>query len=446
MSPFPSPHFSAIEQYLFLDNRTSYPLDFYYRLRFDGTIDFDRLSDAFQSVLKLHPLLRSAVTQHGRQYRWSIGDTQPAMTVLAPNFDADAQHLPAIDLTKEPGLRLHVLPEVGQATLLFQFHHATTDGLGAMGFVQDVLLAYSQAGTGNAASITRDVQRLVERHWCGFPNISLFQKVWKQLCGVYLSREFLNCTIAPLVGHQPQLNIPRTSVDCFRDIHCTLSVEETAALKQVAHGRNVSANTLLIRDAFIAMDGFRKTADGYSAADYLRIAVPGNIRSMKSNDGLPAANFFSMTFPARRSEQIEDHPALLESVHQEMRRSRTDCYFAAFIVILKSLRVIPGALERMVNASKCQASLLLTNVGDAFSQFASVNDDGEVQLGPATLRSVELVPPMRPYQSVAVALLEYAKRQTITLSYDPRIHTDAEAEQILAAYVNQLKTSCAERN
>lgn len=443
MSSIPAPHFSAIEQYLFVDNRSSYPLDFFYRLKFDGVLDERHLADAFQAALKLHPLFRSIVSRRGRQYTWSTCESLPALSVLPVSCDTGVRHPSAIDLTKESGARLLVVPAEDKTTLLFQFHHATTDGLGAMGFVEDVLLAYSKVDTADVSLPMRDVQRLAERHWCGFPKVSLFQKVWKLLCGVYLSREFLNSVVAPVKTHQPQLDAPRTPSDSFRDIQCTLTVEETTVLKQVARTQNVSVNTLLLRDAFVALDAFRKTTEGYCATDYFRIAVPGNIRSTKSNDGMPAANFFSMIFPARRSSQIEDQSGLLESVHKEVSESRANCYFAAFIVILKALRIIPGVLERMVNAPKCQATMLLTNVGGTLLHFPSMNADGRVQLGAAQLQSVELVPPLRPYQSVAVALLEYAKQQTITLSYDPRIHTDTEAAEILTAYMDQLKSSLA---
>jgi hypothetical protein len=148
-----------------------------------------------------------------------------------------------------------------------------------------------------------------------------------------------------------------------------------------------------------------------------------------------------MMFPARNSEQIADPDTLLESIHQEVRQARTDYYFATFIFALEVIRKIPGGLKRMLHADKCQATMLFTNVGPTFSGFPSANAVGQLLLDDAVLTHVELVPPMRPFQSIAVALLEYANRQTITLSYDPRLHSDAEANGILEAYIDQLKSN-----
>ena len=441
MSEIPTPQLSAMEQYLFVDNRSSHPLDFFYRLRFDGVLDQARLSESFDAALRQHPLLRSVVSQSGRSYQWTPCESRPAFVVLPSDTDTGPRHPSAIDLTREPGSRLFVIPGMDRTTLLFQFQHSATDGLGAMGFIQDVLLAYVVSRSADPTLPMRDFERLAERHWCGYTTGSLFDKITKQLHGIYLSRKFLQCRIAPLIAHQPQVNTPRTEADGYRDLQHTLTVEETATLKKLAREHKASVNSWLIRDAFVTFDRVRKASDGYCADDYLRIAVPGNLRSTQSNDGIPAANFFSMMFPARNSEQIADPDTLLESIHQEVRQARTDYYFATFIFALKVIRMIPGGLKRMLHADKCQATMLFTNVGPTFSGFPSANAVGQLLLDDAVLTHVELVPPMRPFQSIAVALLEYANRQTITLSYDPRLHSDAEANGILEAYIDQLKSN-----
>ena len=139
MSSIPSPKLSAIEQYLFVDNRPSYPLDFFYRLKFAGSLDESRLLDAYRKALEQHPLLRAIVVARRMGYRWKLCGDPPKFEVLH-NAAADAELSPeAIDLTVEPGCRLYVCAGPQQTTLQFQFHHSATDGLGAMGFVEDVM-------------------------------------------------------------------------------------------------------------------------------------------------------------------------------------------------------------------------------------------------------------------------------------------------------------------
>ena len=90
--------------------------------------------------------------------------------------------------------------------------------------------------------------------------------------------------------------------------------------------------------------------------DSVRVGVPGNMRSTRTNDGLPSANFFSMFFPLRNNKQIAEPEQLLAA--------RTYYYSAMFILVLKVVRRIPGGLARIVNTDVFRMALLLINIGN----------------------------------------------------------------------------------
>ena len=52
-----------------------------------------------------------------------------------------------IDLASEIGLRISVDADSDRADVLFEFHHACTDGIGAVQFIGDLLAHYGQLTT-----------------------------------------------------------------------------------------------------------------------------------------------------------------------------------------------------------------------------------------------------------------------------------------------------------
>lgn len=429
-----------MEEYLFVDNRPSHPLDFFLRLHFEGPLDSDQVIAAFRDTLQLHPLLDATIQQNRGRPFWQRRAELPLVQVQS-NTTSKAACDSSIDITLEAGCRLSILAQQNKATLQFQFHHAATDALGGLEFIGDVLRNLARANSIDVPQPERDVQELRNRHHCGYPDASLWEKIRKQAHAIYLTREFLGCRVSPVVSHQPNLDQPRLDEDALRDIQHRLTVEETFHLQQAAGKSGVSVNTLMLRDAFVSLDEVRRDQADYCCDDFIRIAIPGNMRVRETSHKIPAANFFSMTFPAANGLQSQDASALLNRIQQEISNARTEYYFATFLFGLKVARKIPGGLKRILKPDKCQASLLLTNVGHVFHDTPILNAEGFVEVAGCRLETIDFVAPMRPHQSISLALHQYAGRQSINLSYDPRVHNDAQAHVMLDAYVKQLQQS-----
>ena len=434
MSTIVRPHLSHIETYLFKDNRTTHPLDFFIRLDIAGSFRPEDFQAAIDVVLPFHPMLSARVFVDGRRLTWCAADS--------PQFagfqlqTAPAQVAP-ISIRDEMGMRCWYAQSPTGSEVVFQFHHAATDGLGAFGFIEDVLLCYANDGCWPHQEEPRMVARLRERHWCGYEKDSVLGMIRRHARAVFASREFAGRTFVPVKTHMPDAYDSPPSNNYPHFVSHQFSADQTRALNSWARSQSVSVNTVILRDAFVAVDCFRRSLGDYSSSDWLRIAVPGSVRYGKVNDKLPAANLFSMTFPSFDGNQISDHGWLLKQIDECMRASRRDYYFPTFLLALKALVRIPGAIDKAVCASKCLASFLLTNMGSPLSrsstEFGSAANNRLMQLV-----NVELIPPMRPHQSISVAVLEYQSKLNITMAYDARIHTKLEAESILSLLAGQL--------
>lgn len=430
MTSIPSPRLSDIEQYLLFDNHPAFPLDFSYRLSFDSQLDLSLLEESVGQALMCHPLLSATVQQRGRRWYWV---PQPVVAKIHSVDSLDGHFCAPIDLQNEPGVRIFAAANQGQTVLVFVFHHTATDGLGAMSFISDVLRLCSGIQVAE-----RDTTLLKQRHRCGYPKDGVLNYVRKHITAAKLAREFVNAKICPLVKRQPDRTTPRTSGDCTKSVSHTFSAQDTASLKNYAQGLGVSLNSLLIRDAFVTFDAIRQTFQDYAPEEYFRIAVPGDTRPRNTERLIPAANFFSMIFPLKNAKQIANEDRLLQEIHEDVRSARKDYFLAIFRLSLKVLRRIPGGLQREVNADKCHVTMLLTNVGLAFSEMQRPSE-AEIRIRDARLVRAELIAPIRPFQTVAMSAIEYAGAQTLTLTYDPRVHNDSEASCILRDYTQQLE-------
>ena len=54
-------------------------------------------------------------------------------------------HATAMDLFRQTGLRIWVLPADAATGVVLQFHHACCDGVGALRFISDLFAAYAAA-------------------------------------------------------------------------------------------------------------------------------------------------------------------------------------------------------------------------------------------------------------------------------------------------------------
>ena len=80
------------------------------------------------------------------------------------------------------------------------------------------------------------------------------------------------------------------------------------------------------------------------------------------------------------------------------------------------------------------ATFLLTNVGCPLQDLSSATGRDSIQ-HLLVVANVQLIPPMRPFQTISLAVMEHNQRQNVTMSYDARVHSQDEVQQIMTNLV-----------
>src|SRR5262249_31917474 len=158
---------TTFERCMYVDDRPAAPIAYPIEMRFAGQLDVDLFRAAIERAFERHPLLAARVHHKGRRYQWEVPANLRAPFTSVP---ADEQciypHGAFIDLTGEGGLRIWVRTDAHTTELRFQFHHSSTDGVGAYRFIEDALVYYDQAVRGAESTATIrpiDPQRLARR-------------------------------------------------------------------------------------------------------------------------------------------------------------------------------------------------------------------------------------------------------------------------------------------
>ena len=348
-----------------------------------------------------------------------------------------------MDLSVAPGLRLWLSESEKATDLVAQFHHASCDGLGAMAFLEDLLVAYAlSCGAGRDGTSLRmlDDERLVTRARFGLTAWSLVKLLPRQLVGLLGVRQFLARTPVPAEPCLPSEKDRPLPAEYPANLDRQLSIGETTALGEVARSQGVTINDLLIRDWFLAMGDWRGRRVPQRESEWLRLTVPINLRTT-GDRSLPAANVVSMVFLDRRAADFRDRSTLLQGVHREMSQIKDYRLGLTFVFALRAVRAIPGGLARMTSAGRCSATGVLTNCGVVLSPALLPVREGRVVAGDVVLELINCVAPIRPLTHVAMAVLTYAGRLRITLHYDPRVIGGERAAELLDTFVYCLRTS-----
>ncbi|NIL96694.1 MAG: hypothetical protein GTO53_04595 [Planctomycetales bacterium] len=439
---------APFEEYMLVDDRPTWPMNFFFRLHFDGHFDRSWLEGAFRQGVARHPLLSAHVRPAaGGHFQW-VQNLQGSPAIRWRTPDAGGERIAAIDLQREGGVRIWATEGAGRTELLLQFHHSCCDAVGACRFIDDLLLCYSAAQKAEEAQAglqSTDSARLVSRAAHGATGWQLARIASKQAVGLLRAGKFLMrkaVSLKPLTAEMLAESLP---ADYPSSCEHVFDVRQTAALQASARQAGTTVNCLLVRDLFLAMDAFRSRRQLSRQEDWLRLAVPVDMR-LSGDERLPAANVVSMVFLDRHPQDCADAQRLLQSVHEEMQMVKDRRLGLTFLLSLRYNRQLPGGvgrLRRRTEKGHCQGTGVISNLVRPWAASTLRRDDGRLAVGDVVLRQVDFLPPLRPYTSVAIGALTYADRLCLALHYDSRVLDRAEAVELLGALEGFLQQSMA---
>ncbi len=422
---------NAIEHYMLADDSADYTRCFFIAVRLNERLDESRLIAAIDSATKRHPLLRALVAYDGDRPKQWVECHDPRYPIdgqagsAASSGDYE-QVIPPIDLRRQSGLRFQLRREAEGDALCVEFHHACTDGLGAVQFVGDLLAAYgTEAGAAQSTFPPLDEQLLATRDSLGLTGWRRPLRWLYGSLGWLGAIEFLAHRPAPL-GKLPAASASpgnRASGFCWR----ALTAEESWAVILAAKHDGVTVNDLLMRDVFVALQEFIERHWPARTRDHKRIMVPTNLR-VAGDERMPAANVVAMINLDRRPHRWTDRRRMLRVLHWELTAVKRLRLGVVFVQILHTLQTLFGSLRSFLPADRCQATCVVSNLGPVFPT-----------IGTEVIRAIEFYPPIRPLTSAAFGVATHGGRIMLSLHYDASALSAEEGAELIDRVIDHLR-------
>lgn len=425
--PLPLTHF---ETYMLADHRPEYPMIFFVRLRFAGRLDQAKFTLAVNAMLVRHPLLRATVQNVSGRLCWVSWEGAPQWTWVSEDRPESLMPMPPLDLFALPGLRMQVLRDAANDHLLLEFHHATCDGIAAMQFVEDLLIAYhAEHGSGAPEATsprTIDPQRLHQRSRLGMSFWRRLRRIPLAITTAWGLAEFF--TNRPMAFAAPRSPVPDEAGPGFASHR--FGRRQLVDLRRVARHLGVTINDLLVRDLLSTVGVWNRRHQTVAEHEMLRITVPVNLRE-PSDAPLSAANVVSMIFIDRRPGKFASPTALLRSVVRDTWLVKRFRLGLIFVGVTKWLCLCPPLLRRMLAGSHCMSTAVLSNLGVQLDKTPLPRHRGRILAGDVMLDQIEFFPPLRPFTRVAVGVVTYADELNVGLHYDRRLLAVASGDLFL---------------
>jgi hypothetical protein len=444
---------TAFEEYILLDGTPAHPMQFFYRLRFDGPIDPGQLRAAAAAALERHPLLAARIERrHGHRPRFAARAPEPGGRDCVLPLDVepgdDLPAIPPLDERTGPLVRLVSVGPTGEAGLhdvIAQFHHVACDGLGALAFLADLLEILDARLTGRPASLDALEPRLLSRRGrYGLDSWHLLASLPSQARGLEGVWKFMRHRPVRIAAPPGTAGLEsRPEILAARSV--TFTADEAAALRKHASRSGVSLNELAAAALLEALAPAVPVATLAEPRSVIRLSIPINMRQA-ADRRVPAANIVSMVFLDRGAAQIAAAARLPGSLHDEMHLIKRLGLGMTFLFTLAAARCSAGGIASLVRNQSTAATALFTNLGRVFRRHdrragrrTAARRSAHLQVGDARLERVEGLAPLRRGTTIAVAATEYAGTLCFTLRHDPMAVTAAAATRIGDDFATRLR-------
>ncbi len=434
---FPLP-LAPFEAYMLTDHRHDYPMHFYFRMELKGHLRPEYFKQALTESIQRHPLLRAKARQRfGRASVWEPSDgicIRPCRQGFADL--SQVLEAPHIDVTAESGLRTWLFAEPSNTELLFQFHHSCCDGLGALIFLEDLLVTYHRISVGEKATDTFVRSHgLKSRGMIPLTAVQAVRKIpldMKDFFRILLRRP----AIATLAEKPEEHNADRR-LSAF--LSHQFSPGELAGLLAEAKAQSSTLNNILMKDVYRAIDLWMCEAGG-TAHRWIRMGVPASTR-VHSSVEKTCCNHVTIMFLDQHSSDIRTSNSLLHQITQLTRFHRESNVWYSMLQLLQALAAVPPLLRLYLRTNRRMCTTIASNVGRAFESCALPRKEGQLVIGDMLLTSLSFLSPLRPGTEVSFGCVTYGNALSLSMHYKPHRVGEKQARQLMEIVVNNLRTS-----
>lgn len=441
--------FALFEEYMLLDDTPEYPMDPVFVLNFSERLDWTLARNALLETIERHPLLQRRAQRRFARLFWVPTRRLPEIEYIDVDENPDAfnasgfPNVRRLDLYSEPGLRVcyYESKRENWSRLLLQFHHAVSDGMGILSFINDWSTLYAKS-VGGLSPETRlpalNEEALKERYPVGWTRRAYYRNYWHTWRS---TRRFAFRFSRPLTPTPPFSKMGLEEEYPFART-LTLSSEETSRYIRLAKKSGVTVNDALLCDFFLALEEWLQKVKGDARRGLLRVMAPINMRTPR-HEGSPLANIVSTVFLNRSRQALTcGREAVLKSIAEEMRWVKEKEQRYDFLLILRAVHTFPGLLGMFLKMAICRTSAVLSNLGRILDASPLPRDsEGRLLLGTARLDGIDATSPIRYKTSLAVVALTYAGRLSLTARYDARLIPDEEARAFMDIYHSLISES-----
>lgn len=441
---------TPIEEYFLLDDCPAYPMTVLVRLRLTGRLNRPAFETAVNQVVDRHRLLRAKIHVVGETRRWvECTDWQPHVEWDVDCGEAAWPNAKYIDVSQEPGTRFSVVTRDEYDEVVIQAHHCCTDGLGLCRLTEDLLIAYANAYRdlhahvpGSQPHATRKVnsRRFSKRGMPGMPRWMFSMMLHRSWARFQHCMVILKNSCSQLLPDQAPRPRDRDPVDYPAVRVIRFDRDQTKKIVCAAKSQQVTVNSVLLRDLFLAIRDWRGELGVNQKEDTLRFCVPVNLRTQRDVD-LTVANSISLLFLDRNEEQMECESSLLESIQDELHNQARQDFRISFVTMLGVGRHLPGGLKKFLAKRRCWSTCIFSSLGVLFRDVVLPTEDDCLVAGNVRMDQWDLVPPMRDDLGLTICPYTYAGRMSVVFNYDPTRVNGDQLAMMLRTYLSRLEES-----
>lgn len=437
---------SPLEKFFYSEATPLHPFTFVRQIIFSGEVDRRAFEAALNHTLERHPLLKALIdSPQFRSPRWLDGEgLRPWLDWAAEDEPLEFNDQEYIDLTREPGFRVWVRQGPETATLTFQFHHACTDGIGAMQVLGDLIKSYHNFSRPNEkiSLPSLRLELLKQRKEIKSRRHGPCQQRFDFLYGLSKYKEQFFQKPSELMAVNKNQNGNGNENSYPRLVSRTFSAGETHLIRDLAKKLGGTLNDLLLRDLFLTL---REWNEQYAEVDwgrYIRILMPINLRS-QNWEGIPAANLLSFGFLTQLDKKCDRNEENFEKLKRNTKLFRQTTAGREFLNKMTIAQSVPGLFPLMQRLPVFHVTAILSNLGDVTAQVSKglPRKNGTYRAGNLSLESVRGCPPLRHKTHAAFHIMTYLGKMTITATCAPRFFSMKDTKNLLSRFVFNLRQS-----
>lgn len=395
---------SVIERYL---SRTGHGtgMVFAFSVRFTGSIDHGKLQDAWQLTAQQNPRIYYRLSGSGSQQTWQKTAFDPSLFLVEQTEVEDLlTYVPSVDVRAGAGAKLVLHEDQVGSRVLFLFHHAACDGVGAARIAYNTFKNFSgirnrpvRSQSPRTSDPGESAPQEASTKPGGLPAVSnlwptvrgrnvRLRKHQKPLCSIHHSGDITS----------DAASVSEISKDTFK---LTLSSEITSRARDRLQTLAIPINDLGVA---LTARAIAAVTQG-SPRRYINVMNPVQTRTWQQRRS--TENHIGFAYIRRRHDELEDFGDSLSNIAEQLRYVREHGISHELAIGLSIAEKLPGCVGLIEKTGlfvptaslTCMSSIKIGKRSGANPASASDRNTttNSYIVGDATVEDLEIVGPIQ---------------------------------------------------